>query len=126
MNALPNTRDAIGESLDSTGRRARRIARHGRHAALDIGSELRSLMSELEEALGDGTHADAAALRAQLRKRLDAARARLDDTRAAVRERAEIALADADGYVRENPWKTIAVVGGIALVAGALLAHSSH
>jgi len=126
MNALPNTRDAIGESLNSTSRRARRIARHGRHAAEDIGSELRSLMSELEETLGEGTQADAAALRAQLRKRLEAARARLDDTRAAVRERAEVALADADGYVRENPWKTIAIVGGIALVAGALLARSSR
>ena len=65
MTALPNTREAIGESLNSTGRRARRIARHGRHAAEDIGSELRSLMSELEETLADGTQADAAALRSQ-------------------------------------------------------------
>jgi ElaB/YqjD/DUF883 family membrane-anchored ribosome-binding protein len=126
MTALPNTRDAIGESLSSTGRRARRIARHGRHAAEDIGTELRSLMSELEETLADGTQADAKELRTQLRKRLDAARARLDDTRVAVRERAEVALADADAYVHDNPWKTIAIVGGIALVAGALLARSGN
>jgi ElaB/YqjD/DUF883 family membrane-anchored ribosome-binding protein len=125
MNALPNTRDAIGDSLNSTGRRARRIARHGRHAAEDIGTELRSLLSELEETLSDGTSADAAALRAQLRKRLDAARARLDGTRVAVRERAEVAMADADEYVHDNPWKTIAIVGGIALVAGALLGRSN-
>ncbi|CAG4916754.1 DUF883 family protein [Paraburkholderia saeva] len=125
MDALPNTRDAIGDSLNSTGRRARRIARHGRHAAEDIGTELRSLLSELEETLADGTSADAAALRAQMRKRLDAARARLDGTRLAVRERAEVAMADADEYVHDNPWKTIAIVGGIALIAGALLGRSN-
>ena len=66
--------------------------------------------------------ADAVALRSKLRKQLDAARARLNDTREAVRERAEVAMADADDYVRENPWQTIAIVGGVALIAGALLA----
>jgi ElaB/YqjD/DUF883 family membrane-anchored ribosome-binding protein len=124
MTALPNTRDALGESWTATSRRARRIARHSRHAAEDIATELRSLMSELEDTLADGTQADAVALRAQLRKRLDVARERLNETRDAVRERAETALADADDYVRENPWQTIAIVGGIALIAGALVARS--
>ena len=124
MTALPNTRDALGESWTATSRRARRIARHSRHAAEDIATELRSLMSELEDTLADGTQADAVALRAQLRKRLDVARERLNETRDAVRERAETALADADDYVRENPWQTIAIVGGIALIAGALFARA--
>ena len=124
MTALPNTRDALGESWTATSRRARRIARHSRHAAEDIATELRSLMSELEDTLADGTQADAVALRAQLRKRLDVARERLNETRDAVRERAETALADADDYVRENPWQTIAIVGGIALIAGALVARA--
>ena len=123
MTALPNTRDALGESWNSTGRRARRIARHSRHAAEDIGSELRALLSELEETLADGTQADVAALREQLKQRLDTARARLDDTRENVRKRAETAFADADDYIRENPWRAIAIVGGVALVAGALLAR---
>ena len=124
MTALPNTRDALGESWTATSRRARRIARHSRHAAEDIATELRSLMSELEDTLADGTQADAAALRAQLSKRLDVARARLNDTRDAVRQRAEVALADADDYVHENPWQTVAIAGGIALIAGALLARA--
>lgn len=124
MTALPNTRDALGESWTSTSRRARRIARHSRHAAEDIASELRSLMSELEDTLSDGTQADAAALRTELRKRLDVARERLNDTRAAVRQRAEVALSGADDYVHENPWQTIAIVGGIALIAGALFART--
>jgi ElaB/YqjD/DUF883 family membrane-anchored ribosome-binding protein len=124
MTALPNTRDALGESWTSTSRRARRIARHSRHAAEDIATELRSLMSELEDTLADGTQADAAALRAQLSKRLEVARSRLNDTRDAVRQRAEVALADADDYVHENPWQTVAIVGGIALIAGALFARA--
>ncbi|MEQ5839995.1 DUF883 family protein [Paraburkholderia acidicola] len=124
MTALPNTRDAIGESWTTTSRRARRIARHSRDAAEDVAGELRSLMSELEETLADGTQADAKVLREQLRKRLDAARARLQETREAVREQAETVLADADDYVHENPWRTIAVVGGLALLTGALLARS--
>lgn len=124
MTALPNTRDALGESWTTTSRRARRIARHSRHAAEDIATELRSLMSELEDTLSDGTQADAVALRAQLRKRLDVARERLNDTRDAVRQRAEVALTGADDYVHENPWQTIAIVGGIALIAGALFARA--
>jgi ElaB/YqjD/DUF883 family membrane-anchored ribosome-binding protein len=124
MTALPNTRDAIGESWTTTGRRARRIARHSRHAAEDIASELRTLMTELENTLGDGTQADATALRNQLKKRLDDARTRLNDTRDVLRERAQGAMADADDYVHENPWRTIAVIGGLALFAGALMARA--
>ena len=124
MTALPNTRDALGESWTTTSRRARRIARHSRHAAEDIATELRSLMSELQDTLADGTQADATALRAQLSKRLEVARSRLNDTRDAVRQRAEVALADADDYVHENPWQTVAIVGGIALIAGALFARA--
>jgi ElaB/YqjD/DUF883 family membrane-anchored ribosome-binding protein len=123
MTALPNTRDALGESWTTTGRRARRMARHGRHAAEDIASELRSLMSELEDTLSDGTQADAVALRDQLRKRLDVARDRLNETRDAMRARATDAFNGADDYVHENPWQTLAVVGGVALVAGLLLSR---
>jgi ElaB/YqjD/DUF883 family membrane-anchored ribosome-binding protein len=120
MTALPNTRDALGESWTTTSRRARRIARHSRHAAEDIAGELRTLMSELESTLTDGTQADAAALRGKLRKQLDAARERLNDTRDALQERAGVAISGADDYVRENPWQIIAIVGGVALIAGAL------
>ncbi|RDJ99220.1 DUF883 family protein [Paraburkholderia lacunae] len=122
MTALPNTRDALGESWTATSRRARRIARRSRHAAADIAGELRTLMSELEDTLADGTQADAVALHSKLRKQLDVARARLNDTREAMRQRAEAALSDADTYVHENPWQTIAIVGGVALIAGALFA----
>ncbi|WP_027797323.1 DUF883 family protein [Paraburkholderia acidipaludis] len=124
MSAFPNTRDALGESWTRTGHRARRIARRGRSAAADIADELRELLGELEKSLGEGTQADAAELRADLRKRLDVARERLEAARAATRERADEAIAHADDYVRANPWQAIAIVGGVALIAGALIARS--
>lgn len=124
MNALPNTRDAIGDSWNSTSRRARRIARHSSDAASDIGGELRTLISEIEETLSEGTSADVAVLRKQLGKSVDSARARLNDTQAAVRARAGAAMGDADAYLHEKPWQTIALVGGLALVAGVLLARA--
>jgi ElaB/YqjD/DUF883 family membrane-anchored ribosome-binding protein len=124
MTALPNTRDALENSWTSAGRHARRIAKHGRHAAEDIGDEMRSLLTELEETLADGTQADAAILREQLKKRLDTARARLDGARDSLRDRAATAIAGADGYVRDNPWETVAVVGGLALLTGWLMARA--
>ncbi|MCG5076436.1 DUF883 family protein [Paraburkholderia tagetis] len=123
MSAFPNTRDAIGESWTRTGRHARRIARRGRGAAADIAEELRDLLAELETTLGEGTQADAAALRADIRKRLDSARERLEVARASARERTDAAMTQADDYVHANPWQAIAIVGGIALVTGALLSR---
>jgi ElaB/YqjD/DUF883 family membrane-anchored ribosome-binding protein len=43
-----------------------------------------------------------------------------------MRERAGVAISDADHYVRENPWQTIAIVGGLALLVGALFASRSR
>ena len=123
MSAFPNTREAIGDSWTKTGRRAKRIARHSRNAAEDIAGELKDLLAVLETALGEGTQADAATLRDDVRKRLDAARARLDETRAAARDRATEALSTADDYVHENPWQAIAIIGGVALITGALIAR---
>jgi ElaB/YqjD/DUF883 family membrane-anchored ribosome-binding protein len=123
MSAFPNTREALGDSWTRTSRHARRIARRGRSAAADITDELRDLLAELETTLGDGTQADAAALRADIRKRLDAARERLEVARATAREHTDAAIASADDYVHRNPWQAVAIAGGVALVAGALLAR---
>jgi len=124
MTALPNTRDALETSWNSAGRHARRIARRSRHAADDIGGEMRELLAELEQTLADGTQADAAVLRDQMKKRLEVARSRLDGARETIRDRAVATLSDAQGYVRDNPWETMAVVGGVALIAGWLLARN--
>ncbi|HTI16997.1 MAG TPA: DUF883 family protein [Trinickia sp.] len=124
MTALPNTRDALETTWHSAGRHARRMASHSRSAAEDIGQEIRELLAELDETLSDATQSDAATLREQMRKRIDAARARLDGAHDTLRARAASAVADASTYVRENPWEAVAVFGGLALVAGWIVARN--
>lgn len=121
MATLEHTRHALGDSMDTTSRHARRIARHGRHAAEDIGFEMRELLSELEATLADGATADATLLKKRLRETLDTARSRLGDTRAVVRRGAQAAWSNADDYVHERPWQTLAAIAGLALIAGVLL-----
>ena len=118
MSAIPNTRQALGDSLNLTSRRARRIAKTSRHAASDIGSDVRALLGELEDALSEGTHADVDVLRAKLRRSLDSARNRFGETRDDVRQRAQAAWTDANVYVRERPLQTLAIAAGVALVFG--------
>ena len=99
-------------------------ARHTSNAAEDIGGEMRELLAELEEALADGTQADVVVLREELKKRIDAARSRLDGARETLRARAATAVTGAGAYVRENPWEAVAVVAGLALIAGWILSRN--
>ena len=48
---------------------------------------------------------------------LHALRSQLSDIERDLKGRAEVL----DGYVRDNPWAAVAVVGGIALLVGLLL-----
>jgi ElaB/YqjD/DUF883 family membrane-anchored ribosome-binding protein len=84
---------------------------------------MRELLSELESALAEGTQADAAQLREQMKNVIDSARSRLDGTRESIRARASGAVEGASDYVRENPWQTVTVVAGLALLTGWLLAR---
>jgi ElaB/YqjD/DUF883 family membrane-anchored ribosome-binding protein len=124
MANLENTRQALGDSFDKTGRRARRIAHHGRHALQDVGTEVRELLSELENTLTDSTQADAEVLRQQLRDKIEAARSRLEDTQENVKRRAQAAWGDADEYVHERPWQAVAAAAGVALLLGLLLGRA--
>ena len=47
-------------------------------------------------------------------------RARLNSLEDTVRSRAR----DVDGYVRDNPWQAVALVGGVALLLGLLVGRS--
>jgi ElaB/YqjD/DUF883 family membrane-anchored ribosome-binding protein len=82
-----------------------------------LAEELRVLMSEAEALLRSasgtaGTAEDepAEAALADLRARFSALEQQL---KARARE--------VDGYVRENPWQAVAVVGGVALLLGLLM-----
>ncbi len=52
---------------------------------------------------------------------LDAALTKAQETRASAVVAGRDMAASADSYVKENPWRTIAAVAGVALLLGALL-----
>lgn len=125
MTAFFHTRDAVDDSMQATRRHMKRIARRGRHAANDIGDELRTLLDELQVCLADGTQADVNTLRGQIRDRINTARSKLDSTRDVARDRAIAALNQTDEFVHEKPWQTIAALAGVALVVGAVLGRKT-
>ncbi|MCF2133362.1 MULTISPECIES: DUF883 family protein [Burkholderiaceae] len=124
MTNLENTRQALEDSFDKTGRHAQRIAHHGRHAVQDAGAEVRELLSELENTLTDSTQADVEILRQQLRDKIEATRSRLGDVQENVKRRAQAAWGGADEYVHERPWQAVAAAAGAALLLGLLLGRA--
>ena len=82
-----------------------------------LAEELRMLMSEAEALLrsASGTASPGEDERAE---------ATLADLRArfsALEQQLKARARDVDGYVRENPWQAVAVVGGVALLLGLLM-----
>jgi ElaB/YqjD/DUF883 family membrane-anchored ribosome-binding protein len=89
------------------------------------------LMTDLQrvlvdaEALLSATAGDASSGMVELRQRvqdtLSSAKAGLIDTQSALLDRARAAAKVTDEYVHENPWKSISIAGGAALLIGLLL-----
>ena len=79
--------------------------------------ELRMLMSEAEALLRSASGTASAAEDERAEATLAELRARLSQLEQQLKARAR----DVDGYVRENPWQAIAVVGGVALLLGLLM-----
>ena len=74
----------------------------------------RQLLKEMASAPID----KATSLRGSLDSKLREARDRLDDLQGAAVERGRAAAKQADEYVRENPWETVAVGAGVAALIG--------
>ena len=87
-------------------------------------SEIRSLVSDAQDLFNAATTASAdkaAALRTEGMRVLENALASARDMQeTAVKTGKELATT-ADDFVHENPWKTIAISAGVALLIGALL-----
>ena len=60
----------------------------------------------------------ASALRGDLERKLGDARKRIGDLQEGALERGRAAVEQADEYVRENPWQTIAIGAGVAALIG--------
>jgi ElaB/YqjD/DUF883 family membrane-anchored ribosome-binding protein len=74
----------------------------------------RQLLKEMASAPLD----KATSLRGDLDRKLRDARDRLDEFQGAALERGRAAVRQADEYVHENPWETVAVGAGVAALVG--------
>jgi len=63
----------------------------------------------------------AQALRADLETKLRDARTRFDKIKGVAVERSKVAARQADDYVHEHPWESIAIGAGVAAVVGIVL-----
>ncbi len=83
-----------------------------------LADDLRALVSDAEELLRATTNAAGGAdVRERAQATLREMRERLSALEDTVRERAR----DVDSYVRDNPWQSLAMVGGVALLIGLLM-----
>ena len=85
-----------------------------------LAEDIKTLVRDAEELLRASTE-NAEELTEEARRRaeqsLHALRAQLGDIERDLRGRAEVL----DGYVHDNPWTAVAIVGGIALLVGLLM-----
>jgi len=79
----------------------------------------------LSAAAADGNE-KVRAMRGELQKSLDTAKARLAEVQGRVVARAQDAAADVDDYVQGNPWQSIAIAAGVGALVGACVAMASN
>ena len=82
-----------------------------------LADELRTLMSEAEALLRTSAGSASPAEQERAAAALADLRARLGGLGTEVRGRAR----EVDSFVRDNPWRAVAVVGGVALLLGLIM-----
>lgn len=90
------------------------------HAPEEILAELRTLVAEAEGMAGNALDASDNAV-ASLRERYEAAQERLSAVYGRAKRRIVDGAAYADETIRENPYKTLAIVAGVGLLVGVLV-----
>ena len=66
------------------------------------------------------------AMRGDLQKSLDTARARLAEAQGRLVARAQDTAAEVDDYVQGNPWQSIAIAAGVGALVGACMAMATN
>ena len=82
-----------------------------------LADELRALVADAEALLKANLNVDGAAIHERAQAGVREMRARLSGLEEQLGETAH----EVDDYVRENPWQTVAVVGGVALLLGLIM-----
>ena len=75
----------------------------------------------LLRAMASAGNEKATALRGDIERRMKDARTRIDELKGAAGERARETARQADEYVHEHPWESVAIGAGIAAVIGIVL-----
>jgi ElaB/YqjD/DUF883 family membrane-anchored ribosome-binding protein len=87
-------------------------------------ADMKLVMADAEALLA-ATAGDASGTVAELRSRVQAtlsqAKSGLIEAQAAVVDKAKAAAKATDGYVHENPWKSVGIAAGAGLVLGLLI-----
>lgn len=87
--------------------------------------EIKSLISDAQDMFNSATSASAdkaSALRAEGMRMLENALSAARDMQSSAMETGKELASSADDYVRENPWTTVAISAGVALLLGAVIA----
>jgi ElaB/YqjD/DUF883 family membrane-anchored ribosome-binding protein len=88
--------------------------------------DLKGVVGDADELLKEVTHSTTeqlAAARTKIEAKLCEARSGLHDARIAVTEKARYAAGATDEYVRDNPWKLLAVAAAAGVVIGFVLSR---
>lgn len=89
-------------------------------------TDMKSLIRDAQELFREATTSTgvkAEELRDRGLSLLDAAMDKVQDMQATVVETGREVAGSADDYVRENPWKAVAVSAGVGLLVGLLIAR---
>ena len=89
-----------------------------------LAADLKTVIADAEELLlltSSQTGDKVAELRVRMSDNLRAARYKLEDAEAAIRDKAREAARATDDYVHENPWRSIGVAAGAGLLVGLLI-----
>lgn len=86
--------------------------------------DLKMVMSDAEALLAataDDASVGIAELRTRVQATLSQAKDGLIDAQAAVMDKAKAAAKATDGYVHDNPWKSVSVAAGVGLLLGIVI-----
>jgi ElaB/YqjD/DUF883 family membrane-anchored ribosome-binding protein len=82
-----------------------------------LADDLRTLVDDAEQLLRATANAGSAEVQERAQAVMEDLRARLSRIESQVRARAR----DVDSYVRDNPWQSVAIAGGVALLLGLIM-----
>lgn len=93
--------------------------------AKDLLDELRSLVADAEKLVGESVDDTSEEVVGALRQRYEAAQERFGEVYQTAKKKVSAGARYTDEAIRENPYQSIAVAVGVALLAGVLLGRKT-